>query len=297
MSWQSLLATLLACDNQNSVLLSHQKAKRAYDAFGGELRRSEGLGYNGILLEAMPSGYLLGNGYRLYTPTLRRFNSPDSLGPFGQGGFNCYVYCGGDPVNFVDPGGRSRLSKWFRLVFGRATSTRPKKGAPISLRATIARDSLTLSASVKPAAGLSIVNAYGVGPASVEELAASRQFLGVAQAIGDKSTWSGIRSHLRAQETVFGRFDAGREGWTIYNPIRDVTERRFRTLFPAYDYASGFKGLSATGGFVSDDVFARRVLHDARGQLYGVGLSVIIRRNATQKKPAIPGRLFIKHRS
>ena len=34
-----------------------------------------------------------------------RFNSPDSLSPFGEGGVNAYGYCEGDPVNRADPGG------------------------------------------------------------------------------------------------------------------------------------------------------------------------------------------------
>jgi len=49
--------------------------------------------------------YLLGNGYRAYSPSLMRFCSPDRLSPFGAGGSNAYVYCNGDPVNRIDPSG------------------------------------------------------------------------------------------------------------------------------------------------------------------------------------------------
>ncbi|GGZ39097.1 hypothetical protein GCM10010387_36480 [Streptomyces inusitatus] len=49
--------------------------------------------------------YLLGNGYRAYSPTLSRFHSPDAASPFGAGGLNAYAYCSGDPVNYVDPAG------------------------------------------------------------------------------------------------------------------------------------------------------------------------------------------------
>ncbi|KPX28444.1 Uncharacterized protein ALO77_03892 [Pseudomonas coronafaciens pv. garcae] len=62
-------------------------------------------GFNGELLDSITGHYLLGNGYRAYNPVLMRFNSPDSLSPFGKGGLNAYAYCGGDPVNQSDPTG------------------------------------------------------------------------------------------------------------------------------------------------------------------------------------------------
>ncbi|MFJ4442741.1 RHS repeat-associated core domain-containing protein [Pseudomonas sp. NPDC089422] len=64
------------------------------------------LRFNGQCLEPMSQGYLLGNGHRLYQPRLFRFHSPDALSPFGDGGFNCYAYCSGDPINKIDPSGR-----------------------------------------------------------------------------------------------------------------------------------------------------------------------------------------------
>ncbi|AXQ47430.1 RHS repeat-associated core domain-containing protein [Pseudomonas vlassakiae] len=64
------------------------------------------LTFNGQYHEPMSQGYLLGNGHRLYRPRLFRFHSPDALSPFGDGGFNCYAYCSGDPINKIDPSGR-----------------------------------------------------------------------------------------------------------------------------------------------------------------------------------------------
>jgi RHS repeat-associated protein len=41
--------------------------------------------------------------HRYYNPTMARWMSVDPIGL--DGGFNVYEYCGGDPVNFVDPSG------------------------------------------------------------------------------------------------------------------------------------------------------------------------------------------------
>jgi len=62
-------------------------------------------GFNGERVDPLSYGYLLGNGYRFYSPGLGRFYAPDSLSPFGSGGFNPYAYCAGDPVNHTDPSG------------------------------------------------------------------------------------------------------------------------------------------------------------------------------------------------
>jgi len=42
-------------------------------------------------------------GARYYSPLLGRFYTPDPLGMVD--GVNLYLYCGGDPVNFIDPWG------------------------------------------------------------------------------------------------------------------------------------------------------------------------------------------------
>lgn len=69
-------------------------------------------GFNGELLDDITGHYLLGNGYRAYNPVLMRFNSPDSLSPFGEGGLHAYAYCAGDPVNRFDPSGMVFLRIW-----------------------------------------------------------------------------------------------------------------------------------------------------------------------------------------
>jgi RHS repeat-associated protein len=108
--------TLLATDLQRSVLRTLKKDNQpqpiAYSPYGHRPAFSgllSLLGFNGERPDPVTGHYLLGNGYRAFNPVLMRFNSPDSLSPFGKGGFNSYAYCGGDPVNRADPTGHS----WF----------------------------------------------------------------------------------------------------------------------------------------------------------------------------------------
>jgi len=63
------------------------------------------LSFNGQNYDPLSGCYPLGLGYRMYSPSLMRFLSPDSLSPFGLGGLNAFAYCQNDPVNHVDPTG------------------------------------------------------------------------------------------------------------------------------------------------------------------------------------------------
>ncbi|SCZ10481.1 RHS repeat domain-containing protein [Pseudomonas sp. NFACC37-1] len=102
---------LLVVDDKNSVLREVSGAAVndiAYSAYGQESAghaMDTSLGFNGERREKHTGRYLLGNGYRAYSPVLRRFNSPDNLSPFEEGGVNAYAYCEGDPVNNTDPNG------------------------------------------------------------------------------------------------------------------------------------------------------------------------------------------------
>lgn len=82
-------------------------------------------GFNGERLDPVTGHYLLGNGYRAFNPFLMRFNSPDSLSPFGEGGLNTYAYCAGDPVNRVDPQGH--MFNFLRRVSRRLITSRPTR--------------------------------------------------------------------------------------------------------------------------------------------------------------------------
>lgn len=44
------------------------------------------LSFNRERLDASSHCYMLGNGYRSFSPTLMRFHRPDNLSPFGKGG-------------------------------------------------------------------------------------------------------------------------------------------------------------------------------------------------------------------
>jgi RHS repeat-associated protein len=100
---------LLGTDLQRSVLHSLNGAhhyRRAYTPYGHHRGQQGLLGFNGEAHDPLTGHYLLGNGHRAYNSVLMRFNSPDTLSPFGAGGLNPYCYCLGDPVNRIDPNGQ-----------------------------------------------------------------------------------------------------------------------------------------------------------------------------------------------
>lgn len=104
---------LFAIDTKNSILCAQAgltREEHAYTAFGhsAKLPSTRTLqGFNGEFLNELLRAYQLGLGFRTFSPGLMRFQSPDNLSPFGEGGFNCYAYCSGDPVNYTDPTGHA----------------------------------------------------------------------------------------------------------------------------------------------------------------------------------------------
>ncbi|MDQ0122331.1 RHS repeat-associated protein [Pseudomonas lini] len=102
---------LLVTDHGHTLLQTlgqtnpQQLAYTAYGHHQAESGLSRLIGFNGERPDAITGHYLLGQGKRAFNPVLMRFNSPDELSPFGNGGINQYAYCGGDPINFFDTTG------------------------------------------------------------------------------------------------------------------------------------------------------------------------------------------------
>lgn len=112
-------AILLATDRQTSVLHSINPAQRqpqVYSPYGYRSADNELLsvmGFNGERPDPVTGHYLLGQGHRAYNSVLMRFNSPDTLSPFGKGGINAYAYCANNPVTRIDPTGKSWITEIF----------------------------------------------------------------------------------------------------------------------------------------------------------------------------------------
>lgn len=109
-------AVLLGWDAQGSVVgeASVGLNRPVYTAYGHRAKGSgdSDIAFAGELSDSATGCYFLGS-YRMYNPRLMRFHSPDSASPFGEGGLNGYAYCGGDPVNRVDPTGQSAFGDFF----------------------------------------------------------------------------------------------------------------------------------------------------------------------------------------
>ena len=170
------VTTLLATDLAQSPLLALTGAlmqRLSYTGYGyapAESGLSRLLGFNGECPDRITGHYLLGNGKRAFNPVLMRFNSPDELSPFEEGGLNAYAYCAGDPINFTDPTGNVR----FKLHLMRMNAQRPTvivQNPTYKLKttaATINRDSRhRTSPSPNHLLDASASSAAGIAPSNV----------------------------------------------------------------------------------------------------------------------------------
>ena len=119
-------SVLFATDRQRSVLKilnTHDIQSAAYTPYGHrrvEHNSSTLLGFNGERIEPATEHYLLGNGYRAFNAVLMRFNSPDTMSPFGKGGINSYAYCRNNPMNLRDDNGHFPLGTYINYAVNRA---------------------------------------------------------------------------------------------------------------------------------------------------------------------------------
>lgn len=115
----------------------------AFSVYGYDrLANQSVLAFAGEHYEQASSSYMLGQGYRSYSPVLMRFRSADSWSPLGRGGTNAYAYCTGDPVNRADPSGHVDMTGLLRKRINFPTPTR-RGGAMIRALATQAQPAVT----------------------------------------------------------------------------------------------------------------------------------------------------------
>ncbi|AZC64539.1 RHS repeat-associated core domain-containing protein [Pseudomonas chlororaphis] len=137
---------LTGSDNRGSLMLSLSggiTSPFAYSPFGAAALRTGSAaslpGFNGERADPFSGVTHLGNGYRAYSPALRRFTCPDSESPFGIGGINSYVYCDNDPINLSDPSGHGPIAWLLEAVV--------TLGIRLGMKAAMA-ESLTAAAAV-----------------------------------------------------------------------------------------------------------------------------------------------------
>ncbi|WP_081673777.1 RHS repeat-associated core domain-containing protein [Pseudomonas cremoricolorata] len=159
--------SLLSVDSASTVTHALEGARGATFAYtpyghcGAHDSAKQPVAFTGQLLDAATRGYLLGNGYRLFSPSLGRFGSADNLSPFGQGGLNGYGYCAGDPVNRHDPSGHMPVPfKYAALGFGVSSI-----GVLIAAVSTQSKPIKDLLYGASGALALAAVTGFGTGKA------------------------------------------------------------------------------------------------------------------------------------
>lgn len=212
-------------------------------------------GFNGELLDDITGHYLLDNGYRAYNPVLMRFNSPDSLSPFGEGGLNAYAYCAGDPVNRSDPSGHGFLEDLesslyigaavlngiMGLLAVRAPIRAVFKGVKVKPQAVVAGNNLTspVQATRRPATRAEKISAFTGVSALVATAAWAASF-----ALTKTDPESPAIHPLRIAAILIAYPTAGLRGWSI---ARSIMDKRVQKAVPVInvnkplDDASGIR--------------------------------------------------------
>jgi len=167
-------------------------------------------GFNGERQDPCTGVSHLGNGYRAYSPALRRFTCPDSESPFGVGGINAYAYCNADPVNQTDPSGHGPVTWLLRMAI--------RAGVRIGLKEALAEGMATTLATVgKIETGLELASSAATGIASASLAGSNPQ-------LAAKLGWASIGLGLAG-----GLDDAIELGARVRRGMKGLSEKLSRT--------------------------------------------------------------------
>ncbi|MFW0767324.1 RHS repeat-associated core domain-containing protein [Trabulsiella odontotermitis] len=188
-------------------------------------------GFNGERADPLSGVTHLGNGYRAYSPVLRRFTCADNASPFGEGGINPYAYCEGDPINHTDPSGHGIITLIIRAIafgirVGLKVAMSEGTAATVATAGTV-ETGVTTAASVATGVSARVVKsknpeasrklkwaAIGMGVAATA---------GIAESIGTK-IMSCRRSVSQAAQRVQGvSFNASGSIAEIFNETAEIT--------------------------------------------------------------------------
>lgn len=201
----------------------------AWSPFGGGAARTGNAtflpGFNGERQDPLSRVTHLGNGYRAYSPALRRFTCPDSESPLGEGGINPYVYCDHDPVNKTDPSGHKPTGEVRQRIqaFERNTARAQYESLPVS----VARPPVRPASAVQAAAGISDdASARRAIPAV--EVQGSGAAAAAPERTGESKPFTFYRVDDRSYETLQTKHP---QGFTAWKPLDAAGARKVINLF------------------------------------------------------------------
>lgn len=309
-------------DFHGSPLLSLSNGTRntlAWSPFGGSAARtgtSASLpGFNGERQDPLSGVTHLGNGYRAYSPALRRFTCPDSESPFGIGGINPYVYCDNDPINMTDPSGHGPITWLIRKAIGFAIRIGIKSALSEATSAALATISsvetgLELASSAatgiasqatrksNPQAssklgwaslGLGLAGGFGVGEASMSQIQRrSRGVSGWAERVTNKGSGTPqmMKGNMENMTVISG------DAFYTYEDIYKG-ERRLNIAGHG-DFVEGQSGIVNAGALLDADDVLR--LLDAKGINVNdyANIRTIVCHSAEGGELSLASRLFQK---